>query len=163
MIIKGKEIEDIIPHRKPFIFLDEVETLAGGHIKAKKLFLLDEMFFPGHFPDYPVVPGVILIETLAQAGGVGVVIQSKEDDNDINPDGDKVFFLASISEAKFRRQVRPNEEVEMEITTHRASQTIIKQSGKAFVNGELAAEASWLCIYGPSPIANEKSRKPEAV
>ncbi|GAB1433001.1 3-hydroxyacyl-ACP dehydratase FabZ [Spirochaetota bacterium] len=159
MIVKGKEIEGIIPHRKPFIFVDEVETLPGGHVKAKRLFHDDEMFFSGHFPGYPVVPGVILVETLAQAGGVGVVIQSREDGNDINPNGDKVFFLASVNDVKFRRQVRPLETMLMEIKTHRASQTIIKQSGKGFVNGELAVEASWLCIYGPSPLANSETTK----
>jgi 3-hydroxyacyl-[acyl-carrier-protein] dehydratase len=138
MKVSQAEIESILPHRDPFVFVDEVETAADGSIKGKRLFRADEWYFKGHFPTYPVVPGVLLVETLAQAGGVGYKL--------VDPKAGGIFFLATISDVKFRRQVRPGELFEMEVTTLRGSTQIIKQSGKGYVGGELAVEASWLCI-----------------
>jgi 3-hydroxyacyl-[acyl-carrier-protein] dehydratase len=108
---------------------------------ARHVFTEKEFFFAGHFPEYPVVPGVILIETMAQSGGAGLrksgVLAS-----------DALFFLASVDKAKFRRQVRLGDEVRCEITNLRVSGKMIKQAGKAFVGEELAAEAEWLCLVG---------------
>jgi len=139
MKASGAEIEAILPHRAPFLFVDSAELGDDGTIRARHLFKPDEFFFAGHFPDYPVVPGVILIETLAQAGGVGVNLQT----------GIKgVYFLATVNNVKYRRQVRPGELFEMEVTTLRGSPKLIKQAGKGYVGGELAVEAEWLCIAG---------------
>ncbi len=139
MKASGAEIEEILPHRAPFLFVDSAETGEDGIIRARHLFKPDEFFFAGHFPDYPVVPGVILIETLAQAGGVGVNLQT----------GIRgVYFLATVNNVKYRRQVRPGDLFEMEVTTLRGSPKLIKQAGKGYVGGELAVEAEWLCIAG---------------
>jgi 3-hydroxyacyl-[acyl-carrier-protein] dehydratase len=90
-----------------------------------------------------VVPGVILVETMAQCGGAGIKALDKV--------GNALFFLASIEKAKFRRQVRPNEEVRLEIENLRISAKMIKQSGRALVGDEVAAEAEWLCLVGEAP------------
>jgi 3-hydroxyacyl-[acyl-carrier-protein] dehydratase len=133
-----KEIEGILPHRDPFVFVDEVESLEDGSIRATRLFRPDEWYFAGHFPQYPVVPGVLLVETLAQAGGVGFKL--------VEPKARGIFFLATINNVKFRRQVRPGDLFEIQVTTLKGSTKLIKQAGKGFVAGELAVEAEWLCI-----------------
>ena len=131
---------ELIPHRPPFLFLDRLERADADLIVGYKRFAPDEPFFAGHFPSYPVVPGVLLVECLAQCGGAGIAAQS---------DGaGSILFLASIEKAKFRRQVRPGDEVRLEVATTRSSPAMIRQSGKAFVGEELAAEATWLCLRG---------------
>ncbi|MDR3341171.1 MAG: 3-hydroxyacyl-ACP dehydratase FabZ [Treponema sp.] len=133
------EIASLLPHRKPFLFVDEIITADTDKIVARHVFTEEEFFFPGHFPQYPVVPGVILIETMAQSGGAGlrkIGILG----------GTALFFLASVDKVKFRRQVRPGEDVRSEILNLRVSPKMIKQSGKAYVGDELAAEAEWMCL-----------------
>ncbi len=155
MKASGVEIEAILPHRAPFLFVDEAETLPDGSIRAERRFRPEEPFFAGHFPGYPVVPGVLLVETLAQAGGVGAILGSRERAAAAREAGgaarDALYFLASVGSVKFRRQVRPGELFEMAITTLRDSGKIIKQSGTGSVGGELAVEAEWLCIAGEAP------------
>ncbi|MDR2314158.1 MAG: 3-hydroxyacyl-ACP dehydratase FabZ [Spirochaetaceae bacterium] len=141
----GNEIEELLPHRKPFLFVDKIVSLDEGKIVARHVFGEEEFFFPGHFPRYPVVPGVILIETLAQSGGAGLRKQNK-----LPPDA--LFFLVAVDKVKFRRQVRPGEELRSEITTLRFSTKMIKQAGKAYVGDELAVEAEWLCLAGAAPL-----------
>ena len=131
---------ELIPHRPPFLFVDRLERADADLIVGYKRFASDEPFFAGHFPSYPVVPGVLLVECLAQCGGAGIAAQS---------DGaGSILFLATIEKAKFRRQVRPGDEVRLEVTTTRSSPAMIRQSGKAYVSDELAAEATWLCLRG---------------
>ena len=135
------EIEALLPHRKPFLFVDEIVEASKEKIVAKHIFTEKEFFFQGHFPEYPVVPGVILIETMAQSGGSGLRKLG------IIGDG-SLFFLATVDKVKFRRQVRPGEEVRSEIENLRISAKMIKQSGKAFIGDEIAAEAEWMCLVG---------------
>ena len=138
-----KEIENLLPHREPFLFVDEIVEADEKKIIAKHVFTEKEFFFSGHFPGYPVVPGVILVETMAQSGGAGLrkigVLG-----------GNALFFLGTVDKVKFRRQVRPGDEVRSEIENLRVSPRMIKQSGKAYVGEELAAEAEWMCLVGDS-------------
>jgi 3-hydroxyacyl-[acyl-carrier-protein] dehydratase len=135
------EIENLLPHREPFLFVDEIVEASKEKIIAKHVFTEKEFFFKGHFPEYPVVPGVILIETMAQSGGAGL-----RKIGVIGPDG--LFFLATVDKVKFRRQVKPGDEVRSEIENLRISPKMIKQCGKAYVGDELAAEAEWMCLSG---------------
>ncbi len=135
------DIKKLIPHRDPFLFVDRLGEVTKEKVVGYRIYKDSEPFFRGHFPDYPVVPGVILVETMAQCGGAGTRAQMEGGD-------DVLFFLASIDKVKFRRQVRPNDEVRFEITVMRASPRMIKQSGIAYVGDEVAAEAEWLCLIG---------------
>ncbi|MDR0465292.1 MAG: 3-hydroxyacyl-ACP dehydratase FabZ [Treponema sp.] len=135
------EIESLLPHREPFLFVDEIIEASNEKITARRIFSESEYFFKGHFPDYPVVPGVILVETMAQSGGAGLRKLGVLGE-------DSLFFFATVDKVKFRRQVRPGDEVRSEIENLRVSPKMIKQRGKAYVGDELAAEAEWLCLIG---------------
>jgi len=135
------DIQRWLPHRTPFLFVDRIAEASDERIVGYRRFVESDFFFRGHFPDYPVVPGVILVETMAQVGGAGVKKLGK-----VKADG--LFFLASVDKVKFRRQVRPGDEVRGEIRNLRVSNKMVKQSGQAFVGEEIAAEAEWLCLVG---------------
>ena len=135
------EIEQLLPHREPFLFVDAIDEATKERVVARRKFTEKDFFFKGHFPGYPVVPGVVLIETMAQAGGAGMRKLGVMGD-------DALFFLATVDKVKFRRQVRPGDEVRLEITNLRISPKMLKQSGKAWVGEELAAEAEWMCLVG---------------
>ncbi|MFO7849539.1 MAG: 3-hydroxyacyl-ACP dehydratase FabZ [Spirochaetia bacterium] len=135
----AKNMHDLLPHRDPFLFVDSIDSHSPEGIEGRKTFTPEEFFFKGHFPDYPVVPGVILIESMAQCGGAGVRAEGTLGD-------DALFFLASVEKAKFRRQVNPGDEVVFKIENLRVSPKTLKQSGKAYVKGEVVAEAQWLCL-----------------
>lgn len=132
-----EQITSLIPHRPPFLFVDEA-AIAHSTIKAKRNFAADEWFFQGHFPGYPVVPGVLLIEAMAQAGGVGAKLLGN------NPKG--LFVLAKIRSATFRRQVRPGETLDMEVVNLRSSAQVIHQRGVGKVGDEIAVEAEWIAM-----------------
>ncbi|MDR3138548.1 MAG: 3-hydroxyacyl-ACP dehydratase FabZ [Treponema sp.] len=137
-------IEALLPHRYPFLFVDEIIEADQDQVIARHVFTEGEFFFRGHFPQYPVVPGVILIETMAQSGGAGLKKLGL-----LGAGGESaLFFLASVDKVKFRRQVRPGEEVRSVIKNLRISSKMIKQAGKAYVGEEVAAEAEWLCLVG---------------
>lgn len=131
--------EELLPHRDPFLFIDEILEADAHHTVAKRVFTPDHFFFTGHFPSYPVVPGVILIETMAQAGGAGLGQAG------IIPLG-TLFVLATVEKAKFRAQVKPGDEAIITVENVRVSQMVIRQKGTITVNGEVAAEASWMCV-----------------
>jgi 3-hydroxyacyl-[acyl-carrier-protein] dehydratase len=135
------EIEGLLPHREPFLFVDEIVQADKEKIIAAHVFTEKEFFFTGHFPEYPVVPGVVLIETMAQSGGAGLRKLGILGE-------DSLFFLATVDKVKFRRQVRPGDKVRSEVETLRVSPQMIKQAGKAYVGDELAAEAEWMCLVG---------------
>jgi 3-hydroxyacyl-[acyl-carrier-protein] dehydratase len=135
------DVKTLLPHRDPFLFVDRLEKTTAEEIIGYRTFTDQEPFFKGHFPGYPVVPGVILVETMAQCGGAGARAAGSMGQ-------DALFFLASVDKAKFRRQVRPNETVRLVITNLRVSARTLKQRGQAFVGDELAAEAEWLCLVG---------------
>ena len=136
------DITSLLPHRDPFLFVDRIEKADPEEIVAYRRFTAAEPFFAGHFPEYPVVPGVLLIETLAQCGGAGLRMSTG---------GSGTFFLAAVEKAKFRRQVKPDDEVRCVVRNLRVSKSMLRQSGKAYVGDELAAEAEWLCLIGDAP------------
>ena len=136
-----KDIKSLLPHRKPFLFVDEIISCDAEGSVSEHVFTEDEFFFEGHFPEYPVVPGVILVETMAQAGGAALSYQKTFAEGSL-------FFLATVDKVKFRRQVRPGDKVRMEVKNLRVSPKMIKQSGKAYVGEEVAAEAEWMCLVG---------------
>ncbi len=138
------KITELLPHRDPFLFVDELLEVTEKRIVGQKTFNADLPFFAGHFPQYPVVPGVVLVESMAQCGGAGVRSSGVL--------GESLFFLASISTVKFRRQVRPDETVRMEIENLRISPRMIKQRGTAMVGDEVACEAEWMCLVGDAPV-----------
>lgn len=138
-------ITELIPHRYPFLLVDRIERADAEEIVGYKRFTADEPFFAGHFPGYPVVPGVLLVECMAQTGGAGVAAMGGLDEAGDTPG---VTFLASVDKARFRRQVRPGDEVRVVVTTRRRSSNAIRQSGKVYLGDQLAAEAEWLCLRG---------------
>jgi 3-hydroxyacyl-[acyl-carrier-protein] dehydratase len=145
------EIKSYLPHRPPFLFADRVEierspggASEGDRIIGYRTFKPDEFFFQGHFPGYPVVPGVILLETMFQLGGVGV--------RKMGIAGAGTFFLAKIKEARFRRQVRPGETFRAEIVNLKASPHIVHQKGIGFVGDEIAVEAEWISMAGDGDV-----------
>ena len=135
-------VTSYLPHRPPFLFVDEVE-IVGEKIKAKKIFNPDEWFFKGHFPAFPVVPGVLLIEAMAQAGGVGVKLLG------VKPDS--MFVFAKIRSATFRQPVLPGNTLEMEIENVKIGAFIIHQKGLGKVDGKIAVEAEWIAMASGVP------------
>lgn len=134
--------EDLLPHRKPFLFVDKLVYADQKRYVGEVTFGADMWFFKGHFPDYPVVPGVILVESMAQCGGAGLVASG------IVCNG--LFFLIGVDNAKFRRQVRPGDVLRMEIENTKVSSRMVVQHGRAFVGDELAVEADFKCVLGSS-------------
>ncbi len=132
-------ITDCIPHREPFLFVDEISRADKDQIIGTKRFSGEEFFFAGHFPGYPVVPGVLLIEAMAQCGGAGIRMAGLLDET-------AIYFLVTIDKAKFRRQVTPGETARFEICNQRVTKLMLKQSGKVYVGDEVAVEASWMAI-----------------
>ncbi|MCH3917720.1 MAG: 3-hydroxyacyl-ACP dehydratase FabZ [Spirochaetia bacterium] len=133
------EITDILLHRKPFLFVDTIEKADEKQIVGTYTYREDEFFFKGHFPQYPVVPGVLLIEFLAQVGGAGLGMTQV-----LAPGS--LFVLGTVEKAKFRHQVRPGDTVRGEVENLRVSSHIIRQQGKVKIGDIICAEASWMCL-----------------
>jgi 3-hydroxyacyl-[acyl-carrier-protein] dehydratase len=135
------DILKLLPHREPFLFVDRLESVGDDEIVGLRTYTSAEFFFKGHFPDYPVVPGVILVETMAQVGGAGVRQSGILGAN-------ALFFFATIDKVKFRKQVRPDDAVRVVIKNLRVGPRMIKQSGIAYLGDDIAAEAEWMCLVG---------------
>lgn len=127
-----------LPHRYPFLMVDRVlEWERGKRLVAVKNVTINEPFFQGHYPHFPVMPGVLIIEAMAQAGGLAVAADPDSDD----PDETLVPLLAAVNQAKFRKMVRPGDQLVIEIEVLRARSRIVKVAAKAEVDGETAAES----------------------
>ena len=129
------EIQSIIPHRYPFLLIDrivEIEPLK--RIVAIKNVTINEPFFQGHFPGVPIVPGVIIIEAMAQAGAVLLFSEVKDREN-------KLLLFTSIEEAKFRKPVGPGDQLRLEVSVIRYKLGYAKLRGEARVDGQLVTEA----------------------
>ncbi len=137
-----EEIKKILPHRYPFLLVDRVlEYEKDSWIKTIKNVTINEPFFVGHFPAQAVMPGVLIIEAMAQSGGIlsFLSLDNEEFERSING-GKKVYFM-QIDKAKFRKPVVPGDRLEMHIEILKHKLKVWKMQGKCFVDGSLAAEA----------------------
>jgi len=150
-ILDIQAIRDILPHRYPMLLVDSIIELEEERIVGIKNVTINEPFFVGHFPDFPVMPGVLVIEAMAQVAGV-LVLKSIPDRKN------KLVLLASVEEAKFRRPVLPGHQlrIEMKVTKRKAS--VAKMHGQATVDGIVMAEAILMC-----KLADREPRVDESV
>ena len=135
--ITAREIQSLLPHRFPFLLVDRVVSLEVDKITAIKNVSLNEPFFPGHFPGMPVMPGVLIIEAMAQAGGILAARTS-----DYDPEKQVVMFMA-IDKVKFRKPVTPGDQLVMEVVPLRRGK-IWKMQGTARVDGQVVCTAEFL-------------------
>jgi 3-hydroxyacyl-[acyl-carrier-protein] dehydratase len=134
MTLDINEIMKRIPHRYPFLLVDRVtELIPGEYARGYKNVTINEPFFQGHFPDYPVMPGVLILEALAQLGAAVVLGEEKNQG--------KLALFTGIDGARFRRQVIPGDRLDLEVKVLRMKSVMGKAAVKASVEGELAAEA----------------------
>lgn len=139
--IDYRRILEILPHRYPFLLIDRVASCTPGErLLAYKNVTFNEDFFNGHFPGNPVMPGVLIIEAMAQAGALLAFLS---EDLDIT---NKVIYLAGIDGARFKRPVRPGDRLDLELTVSKHKGMLWKFSGLATVDGQKAAEAEILAM-----------------
>jgi 3-hydroxyacyl-[acyl-carrier-protein] dehydratase len=130
------EIMKILPHRPPFLLVDRIiELEAGKRIVGLKNVSINEPFFPGHFPGHPVMPGVLIIEAMAQVACVLAILSSDESVRS------KVTYFAGIDRAKFRKPVFPGDQLRLELEAVNCKRGIWYFNGRAFVDGNLVTEA----------------------
>jgi len=132
-------IMKILPHRYPFLLIDRILSLEENRVVGIKNVTINEPFFVGHFPGHPIMPAVLIIEAMAQCGGVLLMNSNALD----NPKEKLVYFMG-IDRAKFRKPVRPGDQLRFELTLLRLKSRICKMEGKAYVDGDLVAEAELL-------------------
>ena len=134
-------IESLIPHRPPFLLVDEIlELEPGRRVVGRREIRADDWWFPGHFPERPVMPGVLTIEAIAQAGAVAVLADEAN--------RGKVPFFAGIDDCRFKRVVEPGDVLLLECDFTRVRGPIAKGEGRASVDGELAAQATLTVFVG---------------
>ena len=142
-VLNITEIMDILPHRYPMLLVDRVlEIESGKRIVCIKNVTANEQFFQGHFPGSPVMPGVLIVEAMAQCGAVLIL-------RDIPDRAEKLFLFGGVDKARFRRPVVPGDQLRMEVEVVQKRSSSVKIHGKATVDGELAAEADMLSITVP--------------
>ena len=142
-----REILDTLPHRYPFLLVDRVnEIVPGERIVAQKNVTMNEEFFNGHFPHFPVMPGVLIDEALAQAAGIlsFKTMGSKSDENSL-------YFFVGIDNCRFKRPVVPGDVLMLHVTIERQSRGLWKYKCAAMVDGQVAAEADLMCALRDVP------------
>lgn len=145
------EIMSILPHRYPFLLIDRiVEMERRKHIVALKNVTINEPHFAGHFPDFPIMPGVLIIEAIAQAGGALLLTEIPDRDT-------KLMVFTGIDAAKFRRPVVPGDQLRIEVTVLNWRTSAVRLRGVATVEGKVACEATIMCA-----LTSRTMKKPAA-
>jgi len=136
-----QQIKSILPHRYPFLLIDRITEMEEGKRAAGiKNVTANEPFFNGHFPEYPVMPGVLVVEALAQIGAVAIL--AKEENKG------RLAFFAGIDQCRFKRQVKPGDQLKLDVEILRLKGTVGKGKGVATVDGELVCETEMMFALG---------------
>ena len=137
------QIMDFLPHRYPFLLIDRVVDIERAkRIVALKNVTINEPFFNGHFPGYPIMPGVLVVEAMAQAGCILLLSEVADREQ-------KLVVFTGIERAKFRRPITPGDQLRIEVDVLSFRPRAGRMEGKAFVDGKLACEATLTCAVGP--------------
>ncbi|MFC4819126.1 3-hydroxyacyl-ACP dehydratase FabZ [Dokdonella ginsengisoli] len=140
-----EQIAALLPHRYPFLLIDRVTAFdLNKSVTAIKNVTTNEPFFQGHFPGHPVMPGVLIIESMAQAAGVLIMLSESRD-----PAQPVVFYLVKVDKVRFNRVVVPGDQLRLEIEHKRRLRNMSQFFGRAIVDGQVAAEAEFLCAEVP--------------
>lgn len=144
-VLDTVQIQAIIPHRYPFLLVDRIIVLdAGLRAVGIKNVTIDEHFFAGHFPAYPVMPGVLIVEAIAQVGAVALL--------SLEQYKGQLAFFAGIDNVRFKRQVKPGDTLRLEVSLSQVRRNIGTGSGIATVDGEIACKGDFMFALAPSPI-----------
>ena len=133
-----QEISQLLPHRYPMLMVDRIVEISTDSIVGLKNVTVNEPHFTGHFPNFPVMPGVLIIEAMAQVAGILVGKLAPHTRG-------QIMFLASVDEAKFRKPVVPGDQLRIEMKMLRLKHTVAKMQGLATVDGQIVAEATLMC------------------
>jgi|SRR5579883_590118 len=142
-------IQELLPHRYPFLLVDRIVELDDERIVGLKNVTINEPHFPGHFPQFAVMPGVLIVEAMAQVAGV--LVMSKIQDR-----AGKLVLLATIEQAKFRKPVTPGDQLRIEMRILKLKSSLAKVSGVATVDGAVVAEAELMCKLADNPYQAQK-------
>ena len=154
-VLDINQIQQILPHRYPFLLIDRVIDLTRKQrIVAIKNVTVNEPFFAGHFPGYPIMPGVLMVEAIAQAGGALLLTEVPDRDG-------KLMVFTGIEKARFRRPVVPGDQLRIEVTVTAWRSTAVRMQGEVFVEGKLAAEAVVTCRLVDRKGGNGAEAQPE--
>jgi beta-hydroxyacyl-ACP dehydratase FabZ len=137
------EIKRVLPHRYPFLLVDRILSMElGQHIVGLKNVTVNEPFFAGHFPNNPIMPGVLIVEAMAQVAGILALLSAPENL------GNQNLFLMSLDKVRFRRPVVPGDQLILDLKILRGGKKFFKMEGKATVDGNLVAEAELMAMVG---------------
>lgn len=134
MELTTRDILNILPHRYPFLLVDKIVEQGEKHIVGIKNVTINEPFFQGHFPGFPVMPGVLILEAMAQTGGI-LFFQTMDEPEKY------IFYFAGLDKVKFRKPVLPGDQLRLELEALRIRKTSCKMKGIAYVEGDIVAEA----------------------
>jgi beta-hydroxyacyl-[acyl carrier protein] dehydratase FabZ len=140
-IKKAQEVMKLIPHRYPFLLLDRILSYDSDNLVAIKSVSINEPFFQGHFPDRPIMPGVLIVEAMAQAASCLVVLENENKNSE-----NLSVFLMKIDKARFRKPITPGDQIRIEVQKEKSRGDIWQFYGKSFVEDQLACESSFAAM-----------------